>query len=212
MGVPQAKSAKSAREQNAAAPRSTSTSLGISLAYTNQGLLQVGTFPGLTVVFKLSCLQRLIYFFLSTFSEHTRQRLAFTRDEPPSPHTTAAMSFQYLRITKPSEYVAHVELNRPDKLNAFIPALWVELGQAFTQLSTDSDVRAIVLSGAGDRAFTAGLDVVSAAEWMGEMANLPDTARRTVYMRRHIQGMQDSLTAIEKCEKRTSSLAPAPTP
>lgn len=115
------------------------------------------------------------------------------------------MSFQHIRITKPSEYVAHVELNRPEKLNAFIPALWVELGLAFKQLSTDSDVRAIVLSGAGDRAFTAGLDVVSAADWMGEMANLPDVARRTVYMRRHIQGMQDSLTAIEKCEKRTLS-------
>ncbi|ERT01811.1 delta(3,5)-dienoyl-CoA isomerase [Sporothrix schenckii 1099-18] len=111
------------------------------------------------------------------------------------------MSFKYIRITKPAEYVAHVELNRPEKLNAFIPDLWLELGQAFKQLSTDSDVRAIVLSGAGDRAFTTGLDVVSAGQWFSEMGNLPDTARRTVYMRRHIQGMQDSLTAIEKCEK-----------
>ncbi|CAK7207691.1 hypothetical protein SEUCBS139899_010502 [Sporothrix eucalyptigena] len=111
------------------------------------------------------------------------------------------MAFQYIRITKPAEFVAHVELNRADKLNAFIPALWIELGQAFTQLSFDSDVRAIVLSGAGERAFTAGLDVVSAGEWMGEMANLPDVARRTTYMRRHINGMQASLTAIEQCEK-----------
>ncbi len=112
------------------------------------------------------------------------------------------MAFQYIRISTPAEFVAHVELNRPDKLNAFIPQLWVELGQAFTQLSTDPSVRTIVLSGAGERAFTAGLDVVAAGEWMGEIGQQPDPARRTVYMRRHILDMQASLTAIEQCEKR----------
>ena len=112
------------------------------------------------------------------------------------------MAFQYIRITKPAEYVAHVELNRPDKLNAFIPQLWIEMGQAFAQLSTDADVRVIVLSGAGERAFTAGLDVVSAGQWMSEIGNLPDTARRTTYMRRHILEMQASVSAVEQCEKR----------
>ncbi|CAK7240148.1 MAG: hypothetical protein STHCBS139747_001585 [Sporothrix thermara] len=111
------------------------------------------------------------------------------------------MAFQYIRITKPAEYVAHVELNRPDKLNAFIPQLWIEMGQAFAQLSTDADVRVIVLSGAGERAFTAGLDVVSAGQWMSEIGNLPDTARRTTYMRRHILEMQASVSAVEQCEK-----------
>ncbi|CAK7263510.1 hypothetical protein SEPCBS57363_000595 [Sporothrix epigloea] len=111
------------------------------------------------------------------------------------------MAYKYIIVTKPTEYVAHVELNRPDKLNAFIPQLWTELGQAFVQLSKDAEVRAIVLSGAGERAFTAGLDVVAAGEWNGEMANLPDTARRAAHMRRHILEMQASLTAIEQCEK-----------
>ena len=116
------------------------------------------------------------------------------------------MSYQYIRISQPADFVAHVELNRPDKLNAFIPQLWTELGQAFKQLSTNPDVRAVVLSGAGDRAFTAGLDVVSAGQWMGEIGSLPDTARRTVFMRRHILEMQDCLTVIEKCEKRECPL------
>ncbi|CAK7262945.1 hypothetical protein SEPCBS119000_000233 [Sporothrix epigloea] len=111
------------------------------------------------------------------------------------------MEFKYILVTKPSDYVAHVELNRPNKLNAFIPQLWIELGQAFTQLSTDAEVRAIVLSGAGERAFTTGLDVVSAAEYSEVMANLPDTARRAAYMRRHILEMQASLNAVERCEK-----------
>lgn len=39
-------------------------------------------------------------------------------------HTTNAMQgydeYEYFRVTSPSEYVAVVEINRPEKLNAFI--------------------------------------------------------------------------------------------
>lgn len=38
-------------------------------------------------------------------------------------------------------------------------SMWDTLGRIFTQLSRDPDVRSVVLSGAGDRSFTAGLDV-----------------------------------------------------
>jgi delta(3,5)-delta(2,4)-dienoyl-CoA isomerase len=37
--------------------------------------------------------------------------------------------------------------------------MWHNLSKIFTKLSHDPDVRAIVLTGAGERAFTAGLDV-----------------------------------------------------
>ena len=37
--------------------------------------------------------------------------------------------------------------------------MWENLRNIFTRLSTDSDVRCVVISGAGDKAFTAGLDV-----------------------------------------------------
>lgn len=37
--------------------------------------------------------------------------------------------------------------------------MWSNLGAIFKKLSTDDDVRCVVLSGKGDRAFTAGLDV-----------------------------------------------------
>ena len=55
--------------------------------------------------------------------------------------------------------VAVVTLNRPHVLNALNAAMIAELGRAFGVLEQDDDVRAIVLTGAGDRAFAAGADI-----------------------------------------------------
>lgn len=63
---------------------------------------------------------------------------------------------KYFNITAPAEHVAHVEINRPEKLNAFFDPMWYELRAIFNHLSTHPDVRCVLLSGAGDRAFTAG--------------------------------------------------------
>ncbi|WP_156256999.1 enoyl-CoA hydratase [Sandarakinorhabdus oryzae] len=55
--------------------------------------------------------------------------------------------------------VAVVTLNRPQAMNALSSALRRELARVFRALEADDDVRAIVLTGAGTRAFTAGLDL-----------------------------------------------------
>ncbi|OAF02343.1 enoyl-CoA hydratase [Bradyrhizobium centrolobii] len=54
--------------------------------------------------------------------------------------------------------VAHVRLNRPDKMNALDPAMFEAMIEAGTSLRERRDVRAVVLSGEG-RAFCAGLDL-----------------------------------------------------
>jgi enoyl-CoA hydratase/carnithine racemase len=54
--------------------------------------------------------------------------------------------------------VAHVRLNRPDKMNALDPAMFEALIAAGTQLGARRDVRVVILSGEG-RAFCAGLDL-----------------------------------------------------
>lgn len=64
--------------------------------------------------------------------------------------------YEFFNVTKPVEYIAHVEINRPDKLNAFHDPMWHELRAAFDCLSLDPDVRCVLLSGAGPKAFTAG--------------------------------------------------------
>jgi len=55
--------------------------------------------------------------------------------------------------------IAVVTLNRPEAMNALSRALRSALRQAFVELDADPEVKVVVLTGAGDRAFTAGLDL-----------------------------------------------------
>lgn len=55
--------------------------------------------------------------------------------------------------------VAVVTLNRPEAMNALSAALRAELAAVFRALAADDAVRAVVLTGAGSRAFCAGLDL-----------------------------------------------------
>ena len=55
--------------------------------------------------------------------------------------------------------VATVTLNRPDKLNALDPEMLDGLEAAVAKLERDQTVRAVLLTGAGDRAFCVGADI-----------------------------------------------------
>jgi enoyl-CoA hydratase/carnithine racemase len=57
-----------------------------------------------------------------------------------------------------------VRLNRPEARNALTPALLHALGAAMDDAENDPTIRAIVLTGTGDRAFCAGMDLRSFAE------------------------------------------------
>ncbi|MQA86159.1 MAG: enoyl-CoA hydratase/isomerase family protein [Streptosporangiales bacterium] len=60
---------------------------------------------------------------------------------------------------KIEERVAWLTLNRPDKLNALTPTTMTELRHFFTEVDDDEDVCVVVLRGAGERAFSAGMDL-----------------------------------------------------
>jgi E-phenylitaconyl-CoA hydratase len=55
--------------------------------------------------------------------------------------------------------VATITLNRPEKMNALDPATYEEITQAFADIEQDRDVLVGIITGAGDRAFTAGADL-----------------------------------------------------
>ncbi len=57
-----------------------------------------------------------------------------------------------------------LQLNRPDARNALSSALVVALGAAILEAESDPDIRAVVLTGTGDRAFCSGMDLASFAE------------------------------------------------
>ena len=109
--------------------------------------------------------------------------------------------FKHFLVTSPSPDVTHVQINRPQKLNAFYEPMWIEFGKIFDKLSHDSDVRAIVLSGAGEKAFSAGLDVQAASEG-GTFDKKGDVARLAVAFRRHVEEFQNCIASVERCEKR----------
>ena len=114
-------------------------------------------------------------------------------------------SYNHFLVTTPSPFVAHVQINRPQKLNAFFEAMWIEFGTIFDALSIDPEIRAIVLSGVGEKAFSAGLDVEAASQGgilAQEDAKSVDAARKATGIRRHIQEFQDCISSVEKCEKR----------
>jgi enoyl-CoA hydratase len=68
------------------------------------------------------------------------------------------MSYETLIVERDGA-VATVTLNRPKVLNALNQRTIAELGQAIDELEADPDVRVIILTGAGDRAFVAGADI-----------------------------------------------------
>ena len=57
------------------------------------------------------------------------------------------------------EGVAVVTLNRPEAMNALSRGLRAQLAQVMRELDEDERVRVVILTGAGERAFTAGLDL-----------------------------------------------------
>lgn len=59
---------------------------------------------------------------------------------------------------------AYVQLNRPQKANAYSRAMLETLGAHVQRLSADPEVRVVVICGAGDRAFCAGADLTELAE------------------------------------------------
>ncbi|RQM05276.1 hypothetical protein DH86_00001801, partial [Scytalidium sp. 3C] len=82
--------------------------------------------------------------------------------------------------------------------------MWLELGKIFKSLSIDPEVRSVVFSGAGAKAFTAGLDVQAASSGDGALAGQSDLdgARKATALRRHLEEFQECISTIEKCEKR----------
>jgi enoyl-CoA hydratase len=55
--------------------------------------------------------------------------------------------------------IAYVTLNRPKVLNALNKKTWADLRTAFEAARDDAEVRGVILTGAGDKAFIAGADI-----------------------------------------------------
>ena len=68
------------------------------------------------------------------------------------------MSYETLLLDK-KDGIGTITLNRPEVLNAMSSTLFREMDSAVTDMETDDDIKAIIFTGSGNRAFTAGADI-----------------------------------------------------
>ena len=94
-------------------------------------------------------------------------------------------------IVSSADGVATVTLNRPGKRNAIDYAGWVELRRIAEGLERDDDVRVVVITGAGDHAFSAGADIADFDEYRS------NSEKARVYADA-FEGAMDAMEAISK--------------
>lgn len=88
------------------------------------------------------------------------------------------MQFETI-IYEKKENVAWITFNRPDKLNAQNQTLMGEVVTALEQANDDDEVYVIVITGAGDRAFSAGADISMFIKWSSiDVVNWTKASRR----------------------------------
>ena len=92
--------------------------------------------------------------------------------------------------------VATVALNKPERLNALNKAMWQRLGELMRELSTENELRCIVLRGAGEKAFAAGADI---SEFAAERA---DSRQAKVYGNL----VHETMQAVARCRHPTVAL------
>lgn len=75
----------------------------------------------------------------------------------------ATPSFETL-LYSVEDGIATITLNRPDKMNAFTAQMMLEMIAAFDETDADDAVKAVIVTGSGQRAFCAGADLSSGGQ------------------------------------------------
>ncbi|UFQ96021.1 crotonase/enoyl-CoA hydratase family protein [Pseudomonas wenzhouensis] len=94
--------------------------------------------------------------------------------------------------------IAHVQINRPDKVNAMNADFWREIIEIFQWVDDNDVVRVVVLSGAGKH-FSSGIDLMLLASVGAQLGK--DVGRNATALRRKILELQASFNAVDNCRK-----------
>lgn len=108
------------------------------------------------------------------------------------------MSEYHSLLVEQQGHVAHIRINRPEKINAMDAAFWEEMVRAFDWVEQTDSVRVVVISGQGKH-FSAGIDLALLATAAAGMVN--DIGRNAERIRRNILRLQASFNAIDNCRK-----------
>jgi enoyl-CoA hydratase len=108
------------------------------------------------------------------------------------------MSYEHFTY-KIENNVAHVAINRPDKVNSLNETSWKELKAIFERISEEPEARVAVFSGEG-KLFCAGIDL----QMLMAIKNVEEIecgGRRSEKILGFIKHLQGCVNAIEKCSK-----------
>lgn len=97
-----------------------------------------------------------------------------------------------------SDKIAHVQINRPEKLNAMNADFWSEIRDVFAWVEATPEVRVVVLSGAGKH-FSSGIDLMLLAQVGGQLGK--EVGRNARALKRKIEELQSSFNAVDHCTK-----------
>jgi enoyl-CoA hydratase len=96
------------------------------------------------------------------------------------------MTSTHLLVTR-NETVATITVNRPDRLNALNAATMDELRGAVLQVGHDDGVRAVIITGSGEKAFVAGADIAELSQ------QSPLGAKMTAQRGQHVFDLVETL-------------------
>lgn len=94
--------------------------------------------------------------------------------------------------------IAHVQINRPEKVNAMNADFWSEIRDIFAWVDDTAEVRVVVLSGAGKH-FSSGIDLMLLAQVGAQLGK--DVGRNARILKRKIEELQSSFSAVDQCSK-----------
>ena len=97
-----------------------------------------------------------------------------------------------------ADNIAHVQINRPEKINSMNAAFWSEIVEIFQWIDDTDEVRVVVLSGNGKH-FSSGIDLMMLAGVANELGK--DVGRNARLLRRKILTLQASFNAVDNCRK-----------
>lgn len=93
------------------------------------------------------------------------------------------MNYDTIIVEHRPDGIAVITVNRPDKLNALNALVMQELDHAVEDINVDRSVRAVIVTGAGERAFVAGADIAELATLNEESGHAFATNGQTAFMR-----------------------------
>jgi enoyl-CoA hydratase len=77
--------------------------------------------------------------------------------------------------------IATVSLNRPDRYNAMNEGMWQCLGDLMKECDADTDLRCVIIRGAGGKAFSAGADIQEFTTTRKDKKSVMSYVARTTY-------------------------------